>query len=155
MLDLSAPAIVHTKISGQAWMATPRPGLPDATAWSTALAQLLIETLQGLRPIGQLNRWVDDRVLAAMTIQRRRQLTNQRGPLRTRPAVLHSLHVQFPTPVAAEVAAHLILRGRSIALAFRIEEFYDRWLCTAVEFTSVPANVGRSVSRAKEANPAR
>ena len=36
-------------------------------------------------------------------------------------------------PLAVEVAAHFKLGRRSIALAFRLEEFYGRWLCTAVE----------------------
>ena len=133
MLDFDGKPPVPASTTGGSWMAAPLGTLPDPKAWSIALAQLLIETLQELRPIGQLNRWVDDRVLAAITIQRR-QRTAGRSPSRpTRPAMLHSVHLQFPTPLAVEVAAHFRLSRRSIALAFRLEEFYGRWLCTAVE----------------------
>jgi hypothetical protein len=133
MLDFTAePMVPATAIDGS-WMATPSAELPDPKAWSISLAQLLIETLQELRPIGQLNRWVDDRVLAAITIQRRQRAAGRPRSRPTRPATLRSVHLQFPTPFAAEVAAHFALGRRSIALAFRLEEFYGRWLCTAVE----------------------
>jgi hypothetical protein len=133
MLDLSGKSTGQGNAGGAAWMAAPRPELPDATAWSSSLAKLLIETVQGLRPIGQLNRWVDDRVLAAVSIHRRQRLRRKHHPQTTRPAALRSVHVQFPVETAAEVAVHLLLHGRSVALAFRLEEFYGRWLCTAVE----------------------
>lgn len=135
MLDFDDNWAAQSASLGGAWMAAPRPDLPDATAWSTSLARLLIETLQGLRPVGQLNRWVDERVLAAITIHCRHRLQTQCRP--TRPAVLRSLHVQFPVETAVEVAAHLVVDGRSIPLAFRLEEFYGRWLCTEVELGPV------------------
>jgi Family of unknown function (DUF6459) len=133
MLDLYVRSTGHANAGGAVWMAAPRPGLPDATAWSSSLAKLLIETVQGLRPIGQLNRWVDERVLAAISSHRRQRLRRNRHPQTTRPAVLRSVHVQFPVETAAEVAVHLLLSERSVALAFRLEDFYGRWLCTAVE----------------------
>ena len=133
MLDLYVRSTVQANASGPVWMAAPRPGLPDATAWSSSLAKLLIETVQGLRPIGQLNRWVDERVLAAVSSHRRHRLRRKHHPQTTRPAVLRSIHVQFPVETAAEVAVHLLLNERSVALAFRLEDFYGRWLCTAVE----------------------
>ena len=138
MFDLEGGPTAQTTVHIGGWVATPRPELPDAIAWSTSLAQLLIETLQGLRPIGQLNRWVDERVLAAITIHRRQRLGRQWPKRPTRPAVLHSLHVQYPVETAAEVAAHLMLNRRSIPLAFRLEEFYGRWLCTAIELGPIP-----------------
>jgi hypothetical protein len=138
MLDLDGEPTTRTTVHGDTPI--PRSALPDPAAWSTSLAQLLIETMQGLRPIGQLNRWVDERVLAAITIRRRQQIRNQGRQARpTRPAVLHSLHVQFPVETAVEVTAHLLLNRRSIPLAFRLEEFYGRWLCTAVELGPVPS----------------
>jgi hypothetical protein len=42
--------------------------------------------------------------------------------------------VQYPRPDAAEVGAHLVLNGRSYALALRLEIWGEHWLCTAVEF---------------------
>jgi hypothetical protein len=133
MLDLYVRSTGQANAGGAGWMAAPRPGLPDATAWSSSLARLLIETVQGLRPIGQLNRWVDERVLAAISSHRRQRLRRKHHPQTTRPAVLRSIHVQFPVETAAEVAVHLLLNERSVALAFRLEDFYGRWLCTAVE----------------------
>lgn len=133
MLDLSGKSTGQASAGGASWMAAPRPELPDATAWSSSLARLLIETVQGLRPIGQLNRWVDERVLAAVSIHRRQRLRRKHHPQTTRPVVLRSVHVQFPVETAAEVAVHLLLNDRSVALAFRLEELYGRWLCTAVE----------------------
>jgi len=133
MLDFDGEPRVQATTVGGSWMAAPSAELPDPKAWSISLAQLLIETLQELRPIGQLNRWVDDQVLAAITIQRRQRTAARSRSRPTRPATLRSLHLQFPTPLAAEVAAHFTLGRRSIALAFRLEEFYGRWLCTAVE----------------------
>jgi Family of unknown function (DUF6459) len=133
MLDLYVRSTGQANAGGAGWMAAPRPGLPDATAWSSSLAKLLIETVQGLRPIGQLNRWVDERVLAAISSHQRQRLRRKHHPQTTRPAVLRSVHVQFPVETAAEVAVHLLLNERSVALAFRLEDFYGRWLCTAVE----------------------
>jgi Family of unknown function (DUF6459) len=133
MLDLYVRSTGQANGGGPVWMAAPRPGLPDATAWSSSLAKLLIETVQGLRPIGQLNRWVDERVLAAISSHQRQRLRRKHHPQTTRPAVLRSVHVQFPVETAAEVAVHLLLNERSVALAFRLEDFYGRWLCTAVE----------------------
>jgi hypothetical protein len=142
MLDLEGASDVQASARGVTWMATPPADLPDAVAWSAKLAQLLVETLQGLRPIGQLNRWVDERVLAAITIHRRQRRTNRTQARPTRPAVLRSVHVQFPAELVAEVAAHLVLNGRSIALAFRLEAFYGRWLGTAVEFGPLDQECG-------------
>ena len=132
MLDFDGEPRVQAS-DGGAWMAAPSADLPEPKAWSISLARVLIETLQELRPIGQLNRWVDDTVLAAITIHRRQRAAGQSRSRPTRPASLHSIHLQFPTPLAVEVAAHFRLGRRSIALAFRLEEFYGRWLCTAVE----------------------
>jgi Family of unknown function (DUF6459) len=152
MLDFDDGCAAQSTSLGGAWMATPRPDLPDATAWSTSLARLLIETVQGLRPIGQLNRWVDERVLAAITSRCRHRLEQQPQSRPARPAVLRSLHVQFPTETAVEVAAHLAIDRRSIPLAFRLEEFYGRWLCTEVELGLVPVVRVRADQAERPAN---
>ena len=133
-LELAEPAAdVRSHLAGSGWMATPPSDLPDPSTWCISLARLLVETLQGLRPIGQLNRWVDEHVLAAITVYQRQHAERPSAQRPTRPAVLQSVHVQFPTPLAVEAAAHLRLGRRSIAIAFRLQEFYGRWLCTAVE----------------------
>ncbi|MET1004117.1 MAG: Rv3235 family protein [Propionibacteriaceae bacterium] len=120
------------------WAAGPAKTLPDARAWSASLALAVAETLQGRRPVGQLSRWVDERVLATLTITRRQhKQSGTTGPrpvaAPSRPAVLHSVHLQFPTTEAVEVSAHVHVDGRSTAFAFRLDAWYDRWLCTALE----------------------
>lgn len=113
--------------------------------WAGRLALALFEALQGGRPVGQLTRWADERVLAELAFRRRRVRSEPARPAanpaagRTRsagpgrPAVLRSLRIQQPVPEAAEVAAHLSWRGRSYALAFRLEIWQERWLCVALE----------------------
>lgn len=112
--------------------------LPDATAWSTWLAQLIVEVVHGRRPASQLARWSEEAVLATVVL-RARQL---RAPASGRPrrriertggASLGSVRVQQPCAEAVEASA--VIRGpRCSALAFRLEARGERWLCTAVDF---------------------
>jgi hypothetical protein len=146
MLDLELSAAgsdVRSHLAGAEWMSTPPAELPDPESWCISLARLLVETLQGLRPIGQLNRWVDEQVLAAITLYQRQQAVRSAGQRPVRPAVLQSVHIQLPTPLAVEAAAHLRVGRKSIAIAFRLQEFFGRWLCTAVEIgPRIPASAG-------------
>jgi hypothetical protein len=109
--------------------------LPDPRSWSASVALAVAETLQGRRPVGQLSRWVDEQVLATLNValRHRRRGTSRTAPESTRPAVLRSVHLQYPQPTAVEASAHVQLDGRSAAFAFRLEAWYDRWLCTALE----------------------
>jgi hypothetical protein len=113
------------------WAARQRPGLPDAREWSTALALAVSQTLLGQRPAAQLNRWVAEEVLVAIGSYQRRSLS-MHGRLAV-PTALRSVRVQHPDPEVAEVSAHVVIGGRSAALAFRLEALGDRWLCTALE----------------------
>jgi Family of unknown function (DUF6459) len=113
------------------WAAKQRPGLPDAREWSTTLALALTQSLLGQRPVAQLNRWIADEVLAAITIYQRRNLRDQ-GRVAV-PIAVRSVRVQHPDPTVAEVAAHMAIGKRSAAMAFRLEALGDRWLCTALE----------------------
>ena len=113
------------------WAAKQRPGLPDAREWSTTLALSLTQSLVGLRPVAQLNRWVAEEVLVAISIHQRRSLS-QHGRIAV-PTALRSVRVQHPDPEVAEVSAHLVIGKRSAAMAFRLEAWGDRWLCTALE----------------------
>jgi len=120
------------------WSTGPAKTLPDARAWSASLALAVAEALQGRRPVGQLSRWVDERVLATLTITRRQRRQSapagsRVAPAPSRPAVLRSVHLQFPSTEAVEVSAHVHVDGRSTAFAFRLDAWYDRWLCTALE----------------------
>lgn len=114
------------------WCAKQSPRLPDAGAWSTSLALALVEALHGHRSIAQLNRWVDDEVLAAIALHRRRRRAVGRAA--AAPPVLQSVRVQHPHPEVAEVSAHVHIGRRSLAIAFRLEAAGERWLCTAAEF---------------------
>lgn len=140
-----APVLVD-----EVWTATPAAHLPDAASWSGQMARLLVETLHGQRPVGQLTRWVDERVLASVTVllrARASQLPRSgsvplparagvrpgRGGTGRRPPALQSVRVQCPAPEVLEVSVHVRRGHRSEALAFRLEGWYDRWLCTALE----------------------
>ena len=113
------------------WAARQRPGLPDAREWSTTLALAVMQTLLGQRPVAQLNRWVAEEVLVAISIYQRRSLSLH-GRIVV-PTALRSVRVQHPDPEVAEVSAHLVIGKRSAAMAFRLEALGDRWSCTALE----------------------
>jgi len=113
------------------WAARPRPGLPNAEQWSATLALAIIQALLGQRSVAQLNRWMVEEVLAAISMSQRRNLKiSGRIALHT---ALHSVRVQHPGPDVAEVSAHVAIGKQSAAMAFRLEALGDRWLCTALE----------------------
>lgn len=146
-LDFTPPQLADPGSVGPVpepgWMAAPDPLLPNATSWSTSLAQALVETLLGRRAPAQLSRWVDAPVLSAITTYRRRRVLAGRsevgrptlGPEMqpTTVVLVHSVRVQHPTSQVAEVSAHLKRGRRSLAIAFRLEAQHGRWLCTALE----------------------
>jgi Family of unknown function (DUF6459) len=122
---------VRVSVVKARWAARPRPGLPDAQDWSAMLALAIIQAMLGQRPVAQLNRWMADDVLVAINIYRRRNL-RQRGRIAV-PIALWSVRVQHPDAAVAEVAAHVMIGKQSAAMAFRLEAFGNRWLCTALE----------------------
>jgi hypothetical protein len=122
---------VRVSLVKAGWAAKQRPGLPDAREWSTTLALALIQALLGQRAVSQLNRWVVDEVLVAISMYQRRSLALH-GRIAI-PAAVRSVRVQHSTPEVAEVAAHMAIGKRSAAMAFRLEALGDRWLCTALE----------------------
>jgi hypothetical protein len=91
----------------------------------------MIQALLGQRPVSQLNRWVVEDVLGAISIFQRRRLRVS-GRI-AESLALRSIRIQLLTPEIAEVAAHVIIGKRSVAVAFRLEALGDRWLCTALE----------------------
>jgi Family of unknown function (DUF6459) len=122
---------VRVSLVKASWAAKQQPGLPNAREWSTTLALALIQALLGQRPVSQLNRWVVDEVLVAISMYQRRSLALH-GRIAI-PAAVRSVRVQHPDPGVAEVAAHVAIGKRSAAMAFRLEALGDRWLCTALE----------------------
>ena len=110
----------------------PRADLPDPLGWCRTLAPALVEVLQRRRPLGQLTRWLDDPVLAALTVSLR--LRERSGAPPPERGVVCSLRVQCPSPTSVEASARVRLRSRSAALAFRLVAGPSgRWLCTAVD----------------------
>lgn len=109
--------------------------LPDAAAWSSWLAQLIVEVVHGRRPASQLARWTEEAVLATVLLRARqlRAPSTGRSRQRTGAASLGSVRIQQPSGKSVEASA--VIRGtRCSALAFRLEVRGERWLCTAVDF---------------------
>jgi hypothetical protein len=129
-----APSAVRVTRVNASWTARPRPDLPDALPWSARLVVAIVQVLLAQRPVAQLNRWLAEDVLAEVSLQQRRRRASR---VRTAvPVVLLSLRVQHPTPEAAEVAAHVLVGVRHLAVAIRLEAFGERWLCVALQLGS-------------------
>ena len=134
-----SPAIIGARVAvlKTRWLARPRPDLPDAAGWSALLAPAVMQAVLAQRPIAQLNRWLADDVLAEVSrLQRRRRGSGNRTLI---PVALRSVRVQHPAPESAEVAAHLVIGTRTVAIARRLEATAvgltgGRWLCTVLEF---------------------
>ena len=140
-LDLSEPGAVdlarprdpgvRLTVSRARWTVRPRPGRPDAAEWSASLVVAVVQALLAQRPIAQLNRWLADDVLAAVSHQQRqRRSTPARAVIRVG---LHSVRVQHPHPEVAEVAARVAVGTSITAVALRLEALGNRWLGTALE----------------------
>ena len=98
------------------------------------MALALVETLHALRPVQQLNRWLDDDVMDALALHVRRRRATAPAPGGRAPAPpIRSVRIQHPDPEVAEVSVHLGTARRSAAIAFRLEASGQRWLCTALE----------------------
>ena len=113
------------------WTARPRADLPDAGEWAAALALAVFQALLAQRPIAQLNRWLADDVLSAVSVQQRRRRTEPDRAVRS--VVVRSVRVQHPGAEVAEVSTHMVVGNGHTAAALRLEAVGDRWLCTAFE----------------------
>lgn len=132
-IETAQPAApgVRGRVVETRWAASPRPDLPDAAAWSTSLVVAVIQVQLAQRPVAQLNRWLAEDVLGAVTRQqRRRRAGADRSVVRVS---LRSLRVQHPDPEVAEVAAVVVVGSRPVPVALRLEALGNRWLCTAIE----------------------
>lgn len=105
------------------------PGLPDARAWSVALAVTLLEVLAGRRPSAQLSRWLEGDVLAGLAGRLPRRRPGSPAPVPR----LRSVRVQHPAPAVAEVSVHGRLDERPVPVALRLEARGSRWMATALE----------------------
>jgi hypothetical protein len=104
---------------------------------SARFMQALVEVLSGERPIRQMAAWMAPDVYAQLTT---RLSAHARVPLRARSgrgARIVSVHVAMVHDEAAEIAGRMVHRGRSRAIAVRLElqttHRGDKvWRCTAL-----------------------
>ena len=94
------------------------------------LVRVLVETLAGGRPIGQLARWLTPPVVSAVS---RRAATAQRSGSARPLATVRSVHVCEPAPGVAEVCALVESNARVRAFALRLESADGEWRCTALQ----------------------
>ncbi len=99
-------------------------------------AQALAEAIAGVRPVRQLGPWLSRDVYDQLG-----RYVGERygaGTPRRSPRVV-SVHVVMVGEHAAEVAARMVLHGRSHAIAIRLQQSTDgdgrtSWRCTAAEW---------------------
>lgn len=106
----------------------------EVRSWAARLAQAVVETVGGQRPVSQLVRWTSAEVYR--DLERRAALVRKASGAATRTVrpQVRSIHVCRPTTEVAEVSVHVRHGHRSRALALRLERRGERWLCTVLEF---------------------
>ncbi len=117
----------------------PRPSAPLHERASRFL-QAVVEALTGERPIRQLAGWLDHDVYRA--VERRTTVGARPGrglPTRRSNARIVSVRIDMITPTVAEISGRFVHRGRSRAIAARLELLPDHrlkpgWRCTALEW---------------------
>lgn len=111
--------------------ATGTQDLPDPGDWARRLLRLVIECMDGQRPVSQLTRWVAPSILER--VARRGTVSRRRGRVHRHAAAGKVLRVCEPADGVAEVAAILVHDGRVRAAALRLSGVDGRWLLTALE----------------------
>ena len=107
----------------------PAEGLPDPARWTARLAQAIVESLYGPRPIQQLIRWTDDRVYRGLV-----QLATARPPSGGNAAPrLRALRVCRVGDRVAEASVVVQLGSRCRALALRLVADENRWVCVSLD----------------------
>lgn len=91
------------------------------------LAAAIVDAVAGRRPLPQLIRWVDERVLAELVLRSRLIRLQGRAP------GLRSVRLQRIDD-RVEAALRIGDDGRFEALALRFDLLGDRWVCTAADF---------------------
>lgn len=122
----------------------PAPIERDALAGTTVLRQkagyfmqALVEVLAGERPPRQLVAWMSTDVYGQLTNRLMVRSRSSRRPTTQHRARVVSVHVAMVDEENAEIAARFVQRGRSRAIAVRLELRHNhrqvaQWLCTAV-----------------------
>jgi hypothetical protein len=121
----------------------PAPIERDALAGTTVLRQkaghfmqALVEVLAGERSPRQLAAWMSHDVYQQMTARLTIRARAARSGVQHRARVV-SVHVAMIDAESAEIAARFVQRGRSRAIAVRLElrtnhRSVSQWLCTAI-----------------------
>lgn len=104
---------------------------------SARFMQALVEVLSGERPVRQMGPWMAPDVYEQLSSRLSAHARNPRAVTSARGARIMSVHVAMVHDEAAEVAGRMVHRGRSRALAVRLElqttHRGDRvWRCTAL-----------------------
>ena len=97
--------------------------------------QAVVEIVSGDRPCSQLIRWTERDVYEDLTkrVGALSGVTGSVSPVERPRAKVVSVKVCRPRDGVAEVAAHVRQGRRSHALAARLEQDDQRWICTALE----------------------
>lgn len=109
---------------------------PDASLRqrSGQFAQVIAEVLSGLRPARQVQSWLLPQVYNQLQRTLRRANRGKQHPVK-----VASVHIDLITAGAAEVVVRMESRGRSHAMALRLEKVVSmrglgRWHCTALSW---------------------
>ena len=109
--------------------APPADGLPDPARWTARLAQAIVESLYGPRPLQQLIRWTDERVYRGLV-----HLAATRPPSSGNVAPqLRALRVCRVNDRVAEASVVVKLGHRCRALALRLVADKNRWVCVSLD----------------------
>jgi hypothetical protein len=102
----------------------------DPGLLARSLAAAVVEVIRGVRPVGQLARWL---ALGVLTELRERVALASAAPqVAVRPAVVRRL-IACRVPSAVEVSAAVDDGVRVRAVAFRLEAHRGGWRVTALE----------------------
>lgn len=103
-----------------------QPELPPARQWLDQLLVVMLECLEGWRPLVQLRAHASPLVIGGLAARRRTAPHRPNAAPRVR-----SLHVTEPCPGVVEACAVVNRAGRVQGLAIRLEVVAHRWRCTA------------------------
>lgn len=113
----------------------PTAQLPDPRPLVENLTRVVIEVLAGARELDQLSRWVTDEVyrnlLKRVVLSTRAREAKGQRPVRPS-FTLGSTTITEPADGVVEAVAIVIGRGRTRAVAIRLEGLDRRWRATAI-----------------------
>lgn len=103
----------------------------DPTTLCCSIVQAVVETLRGVRPLAQLNRWLSPEVYEV--VARRREITLAGATHSSRPARVRRARVVRVGPTAAEATVIVDDVTRVRAAAVRVEHARGSWRVVALE----------------------